>query len=131
MKSIKIISLISIMVLFFISCDKETGVSEKITTNNKENTISLNNNSKDGELLYGGDYIYGEGWIGWIDPKLVIDPIESKEVIKDEANKYGEWAYLDGVMYAHCPRPGGNCGNLVNIGPKGERTIIGLYINTL
>lgn len=125
MKSIKIISLISIMALFFISCEKETIIdsSDSNISQNKTEGIDLSqvSNYLDGQLILnldtlerfgddlisvydGGDNkIYNfstkENFYNWVKyrpkGKEIIERDEAIDFLSDYAEKCGAIAYYE------------------------------------
>lgn len=129
MKNIKIITIIVALAFIFLSCEKETNILRKDTINSQGNTMQLNS-SKDDGYLYGGDNIYGEGWIGWIDPKLVdpSDTIEYKNIVHGRANLKGEAQNLGTEILISCPTTGDNCGKLILVRPHRRDKVVGFYM---
>jgi hypothetical protein len=129
MKKISIICTILSLTLIFLSCDKETNTLTKDDFNSQEYTIQQNNSKEDG-FLYGGDNIYGEGWIGWIDPKLVdpSDTIEYKNIVHGKVNLKGEYQHNESDRIISCPTSGNNCGKLWLVRPHRRDKVVGFFI---
>jgi hypothetical protein len=129
MKKISIVCTILSLTFIFLSCDKETNTLTKDDFNSQEYTIQQNNSKEDG-FLYGGDNIYGEGWIGWIDPKLVdpSDMIEYENIIHGPANLSGVAQKTEKEIIIVCKDPGNNCGELILVQPHKKDKVVGFYL---
>lgn len=129
MKKIIIISTILSLVFIFLSCEKETNILTKDSINTQVNS-NQQNNSKDDGFLYGGDNIYGDGWIGWIDPKLVdpSDTIEYKKIIHGKVVLYGVAQQTETETIIVCQEPGTNCGELLLVRPHRKNKVVGYFI---
>ncbi|MBP1672438.1 MAG: hypothetical protein H6Q25_253 [Bacteroidetes bacterium] len=129
MKKISIICTILSLTFIFLSCDKETNTLTKDDFNSQEYTIQQNNSKEDG-FVYGGDNIYGEGWIGWIDPKLVepSDTIEYENIIHGPANLLGIMQKIGQEILIDCKDPGHDCGELRWVRPFRKDKVVGFYI---
>ena len=131
MKKISIVCVLVALASIFFSCEKETNILTKDSVNTQANTIQQNN-SKDDGFLYGGDNIYGDGWIGWIDPKLVdpSDTIEYKNIVHGPANLKGESQNTGTEVLISCPTTGENCGELILVRPHRRDKVVGYYMLT-
>jgi hypothetical protein len=129
MKKIIIINTILSLVFIFLSCEKETNILTKDSVNRQSNTFQQNN-SKDDGFLYGGDNIYGEGWIGWIDPKLVdpSDTIEYKNIIHGKVKLLGFIQQTETETIILCKDPGNNCGELLLVRPHRKDKVVGYFL---
>jgi hypothetical protein len=127
MKKISIICIILSFTFIFLSCEKETSILTNDSGNNQENTLQQNN-SKEAGFLYGGDIFYDGNNMGWIDPKLISDPLIYKNIKYGELNKYGySWKDKD-VTIICCPNTGTNCGDLIYVEPGKPDRVVGLYL---
>jgi hypothetical protein len=81
-----------------------------------------------GSILSGGDFIYGDGWVGWIDPALVEGEVPG-EILKEDPKYYGYYVDMgDGKIGIVCPSKGNNCGNLYYLDKGGSPVYCGLYL---
>lgn len=116
----KILYLVIISVIFIFSCSK-TNDFEEI------NDISIENKVSEVKVQ-GGDFIYNEDWIGWINPDLVEEGVEipEGEYWRGDAIYYG-FKYENGIA---CPKEGKNCGTIYTEGENGLPKNIGVYLLT-
>ncbi len=73
-----------------------------------------------------GELFYEEGWVGWIDPRLVDEPLPEKPN-KEDAKWEGEVVKEGNTTYISCPTAGTKCGRLYTVGMSGV-TYVGLYL---
>ena len=110
-----VLSLLVIVAFVITSCEKDVPQDNQGETFDKQNLTRA----------YGGDFIYGDGWIGWLDPELVGDDnIDEDQIYRGPAKKKGEIKQnADGSTYIICYGSGTKCGGLYIVSTHGVEWI--------
>ena len=120
---ITITSAIIALIFVIVACSKEdtSTIEQNIKENKKENTKKRNK-------VGAGDFIEGDGWLGWLDPDLVGEDEEIPENEIWQGNIKWRGFIMDDGNGIACPEEGDNCGPLKTEGENGLPITVGVYL---
>lgn len=116
----KYLKILFVILIALYSCQKDDD-SMDVKLDNKEYNIKAQ----------GGDMIYGDGWIGWLDPELLDEGeiIPEDEIYKEDPKYSGDKVNVGDATIIKCPESGTNCGRLYTLPEHGgEPKYVGLYL---